>query len=82
VRFRILASYRALIDSFCAQEILRGIDIPCCVPLQLKLTKFRLSQLYEDDAKIGHQEFDLKLTNRVKMCMVRVICEIAEPILN
>jgi hypothetical protein len=28
-------------------------------------------QLYEDDARIGHQEFDLKLTNRVKMCMVR-----------
>lgn len=27
-------------------------------------------QLYEDDARIGHQEFDLKLTNRVKMCMV------------
>ncbi|KAF4618937.1 hypothetical protein D9613_010131 [Agrocybe pediades] len=29
-------------------------------------------RLYEDDARIGHQEFDLKLTNRVKMCMVGV----------
>lgn len=27
-------------------------------------------QLYEDDARIGHQEFDLKLTSRVKMSMV------------
>ena len=47
-----------------------------------KSTRFPLSQLYEDDAKIGHQEFDLKLTNRVKMCMVRVIYEIANSILN
>ncbi|KAI3597469.1 dna mismatch repair protein msh6 [Moniliophthora roreri] len=30
------------------------------------------NQLYEDDARIGHQEFDLKLTERVKMCMVGV----------
>lgn len=29
-------------------------------------------QLYEDDARIGHQAFDLKLTSRVKMCMVGV----------
>lgn len=29
-------------------------------------------QLYEDDARIGHQEFDLKLTQRVKMSMVGV----------
>ncbi|KAK0489289.1 muts domain V-domain-containing protein [Armillaria novae-zelandiae] len=28
--------------------------------------------LYEDDARIGHQEFDLKLTQRVKMSMVGV----------
>ncbi len=28
------------------------------------------NQLYEDDARIGHQEFDLKLTSRVKMSMV------------
>ena len=27
-------------------------------------------QLYEDDARIGHQEFDLKITSRVKMSMV------------
>lgn len=26
--------------------------------------------MYEDDARIGHQEFDLKLTQRVKMSMV------------
>lgn len=31
----------------------------------------KLSQLYEDDARIGHQQFDLKLTERVKMSMVR-----------
>ena len=29
-------------------------------------------QLYEDDARIGHQDFDLKLTSRVKMSMVGV----------
>ncbi|KAJ7208168.1 muts domain V-domain-containing protein [Mycena haematopus] len=28
--------------------------------------------LYEDDARIGHQQFDLKLTQRVKMSMVGV----------
>ena len=30
-------------------------------------------QLYEDDARIGHQQFDLKLTSRVKMCMVNIL---------
>ncbi|EGO03735.1 hypothetical protein SERLA73DRAFT_119383 [Serpula lacrymans var. lacrymans S7.3] len=29
-------------------------------------------QLYEDDARVGHTEFDLKLTQRVKMSMVGV----------
>lgn len=29
-------------------------------------------QLYENDAIVGHREFDLKLTERVKMCMVGV----------
>ncbi|KAF8137603.1 muts domain V-domain-containing protein [Boletus edulis] len=29
-------------------------------------------QLYEEDARIGHREFDLKLTQRVKMSMVGV----------
>ena len=29
-------------------------------------------ELYEDDAEIGHREFDLKLTNRVKMKMVGI----------
>ena len=29
------------------------------------------TQLYEDDARIGNQVFDLKLTQRVKMSMVR-----------
>ena len=38
-----------------------------------KLFNLKLGhQLYEDDARIGHQEFDLKLTSRVKMCMVRL----------
>jgi hypothetical protein len=38
-----------------------------------KMVNLKLGhQLYEDDARIGHQEFDLKLTNRVKMCMVRL----------
>ncbi|KAG6377351.1 muts domain V-domain-containing protein [Boletus reticuloceps] len=30
----------------------------------------RFLQLYEEDARIGHREFDLKLTQRVKMSMV------------
>lgn len=28
------------------------------------------TQLYEEDARVGHREFDLKLTQRVKMSMV------------
>lgn len=32
--------------------------------------KGKFYELYEDDALIGHQEFDLKLTDRVKMKMV------------
>ncbi|KDR79956.1 hypothetical protein GALMADRAFT_242120 [Galerina marginata CBS 339.88] len=34
--------------------------------------KGKFFELYEDDARIGHQEFDLKLTGRVKMSMVGV----------
>lgn len=34
--------------------------------------KGKFYELYEDDATIGHQEFDLKLTDRVKMRMVGV----------
>ncbi|KAL7425166.1 DNA mismatch repair protein msh6 [Cryptotrichosporon argae] len=34
--------------------------------------KGKFYELYEDDAAIGHQEFDLKLTDRVKMKMVGV----------
>ncbi|KAK1221756.1 DNA mismatch repair protein msh6 [Marasmius sp. AFHP31] len=34
--------------------------------------KGKFFELYEDDARIGHREFDLKLTERVKMCMVGV----------
>ncbi|KAF8815726.1 DNA mismatch repair protein Msh6 [Phlegmacium glaucopus] len=34
--------------------------------------KGKFFELYEDDARIGHQQFDLKLTARVKMCMVGV----------
>ncbi|KAF8348581.1 muts domain V-domain-containing protein [Amanita rubescens] len=34
--------------------------------------KGKFYELYEDDARIGHQEFDLKLTSRVKMSMVGV----------
>ncbi|KAI0367675.1 DNA mismatch repair protein Msh6 [Pilatotrama ljubarskyi] len=34
--------------------------------------KGKFLELYEDDARIGHQEFDLKLTQRVKMSMVGV----------
>ncbi|KAI4525062.1 DNA mismatch repair protein Msh6 [Schizophyllum commune Loenen D] len=33
---------------------------------------FQKGCLYEDDARIGHQEFDLKITSRVKMSMVGV----------
>lgn len=39
-----------------------------CVDTLHKLT---CQQLYEEDARIGHREFDLKLTQRVKMSMVR-----------
>jgi DNA mismatch repair protein MSH6 len=34
--------------------------------------KGKFFELYEDDAKIGHREFDLKMTHRVKMSMVGV----------
>ncbi|TCD63485.1 DNA mismatch repair protein msh6, partial [Steccherinum ochraceum] len=34
--------------------------------------KGKFFELYEEDARIGHQEFDLKLTHRVKMSMVGV----------
>ncbi|CAH7683992.1 muts domain V-domain-containing protein [Phakopsora pachyrhizi] len=34
--------------------------------------KGKFSELYEGDAMIGHREFDLKITNRVKMSMVGV----------
>jgi DNA mismatch repair protein MSH6 len=34
--------------------------------------KGKFYELYEDDAMIGHQEFDLKLTDRVRMKMVGV----------
>ncbi|KAF8636930.1 hypothetical protein AX17_003181 [Amanita inopinata Kibby_2008] len=34
--------------------------------------KGKFFELYEDDARIGHQVFDLKLTTRVKMSMVGV----------
>ena len=32
--------------------------------------KGKFFELYEEDARIGHRDFDLKLTERVKMCMV------------
>jgi DNA mismatch repair protein MSH6 len=35
--------------------------------------KGKFYELYEDDALIGHQEFDLKLTDRVKMKMVSAL---------
>lgn len=34
--------------------------------------KGKFYELYEDDARIGHQQFDLKLTDRVNMSMVGV----------
>ncbi|KAG8825170.1 DNA mismatch repair protein msh6 [Serendipita sp. 401] len=34
--------------------------------------KGKFYELYEDDARVGHQLFDLKLTSRVKMSMVGV----------
>ncbi|KIM91619.1 hypothetical protein PILCRDRAFT_810908 [Piloderma croceum F 1598] len=34
--------------------------------------KGKFLELYEDDARVGHTEFDLKLTQRVKMSMVGV----------
>lgn len=32
--------------------------------------KGKFYELYEDDARIGHEKFDLKLTDRVRMKMV------------
>lgn len=37
--------------------------------------KGKFLELYEEDARIGHQEFDLKLTQRVKMSMVCNKCD-------
>ncbi|KAI0760099.1 DNA mismatch repair protein Msh6 [Fomes fomentarius] len=34
--------------------------------------KGKFLELYEEDARVGHREFDLKLTSRVKMSMVGV----------
>ncbi|KAI0822933.1 DNA mismatch repair protein Msh6 [Trametes gibbosa] len=34
--------------------------------------KGKFLELYEEDARVGHREFDLKLTHRVKMSMVGV----------
>ncbi|KAG6333930.1 hypothetical protein ID866_5162 [Astraeus odoratus] len=41
-------------------------------PLILFFQKGKFLELYEEDARVGHREFDLKLTQRVKMCMVGV----------
>ncbi|KZT62465.1 DNA mismatch repair protein Msh6 [Calocera cornea HHB12733] len=38
----------------------------------LMFQKGKFYELYEEDAEIGHREFDLKLTDRVKMKMVGV----------
>ncbi|KAK4686504.1 DNA mismatch repair protein MSH6, partial [Tremellales sp. Uapishka_1] len=43
-----------------------------CYDTVLFFQKGKFYELYEDDAAIGHQEFDLKLTDRVKMKMVGV----------
>jgi MutS domain I len=39
-------------------------------------------QLYEEDARIGHREFDLKLTQRVKMSMVSLFRWPLERLMN
>ena len=36
--------------------------------------KGKFLELYEEDARVGHREFDLKLTQRVKMSMVYPNC--------
>ncbi|KAG1898499.1 muts domain V-domain-containing protein [Suillus fuscotomentosus] len=41
-------------------------------PFETQVLFFQKGCLYEDDARIGHREFDLKLTQRVKMSMVGV----------
>ncbi|KAH8919876.1 hypothetical protein BT69DRAFT_1336919 [Atractiella rhizophila] len=43
-----------------------------CFDTILFFQKGKFYELYEDDATIGHREFDLKLTDRVKMRMVGV----------
>lgn len=44
--------------------------------------KGKFYELYEDDAMIGHQEFDLKLTDRVKMKMVSRTARLGIFVLN
>ncbi|KAG1753520.1 uncharacterized protein EDB91DRAFT_1098327 [Suillus paluster] len=48
----------------------KQVQLIFCFTLNAFVTKFL--ELYEDDARIGHREFDLKLTQRVKMSMVGV----------
>lgn len=38
--------------------------------------KGKFLELYEEDARVGHREFDLKLTQRVKMSMVGPVADI------
>ena len=58
----------------------------CSVPILfyfdtvLFFQKGKFFELYEEDARIGHREFDLKLTERVKMCMVSVPFTPSSPI--
>lgn len=48
---------------------IHGLSLTCV----LSIISGKFFELYENDAQIGHSEFDLKLTDRVKMKMVRLL---------
>ena len=56
-------------DASCPQQISRSM-FTSRLDLLWSMTNTLVTQLYEEDARIGHREFDLKLTQRVKMSMV------------
>jgi hypothetical protein len=54
----------------------KGMFLVVCMVLLIEPFPFsqgKFYELYEKDAEIGHNEFDLKLTDRVKMKMVSLI---------
>ncbi|KAG6888726.1 hypothetical protein C0992_007635 [Termitomyces sp. T32_za158] len=60
--------YSEISSTYLCHDLTTALDL---ILPERSLKSFRkFLELYEDDARIGHQEFDLKLTSRVKMSMV------------